>query len=84
MTTTDLALVETPTGPSTPPTQPTSDPGKTVDTVGALTTLTVAISGIAYNASQGGDLVGYPIGASFAAMAIGAVVLYRSPNGGLR
>ena len=82
MTTTDLALVATPTGPSTPPTVPPTDPGKTVDTYGALTVLAGSLTALSLNASQGGDLVGYPICATLAAAAVGAVVLYRHPNGG--
>jgi hypothetical protein len=72
------ALVEAPTGPSKPPTSPKPTREQTVNTIGALTVLAGAITGLATHNSP--DLVGYPIAATLAAAGIGAVVLYRSPR----
>lgn len=54
--------------------------GRKVDTAGALTVLTAAITGVAFTALNSPELVGYPIGATLAAIAISAPTLYRRPK----
>jgi hypothetical protein len=76
--TTDLALVETPTGPTTPPPLPKPAAGQKVDGIAAMTLVAGTLTALAVNVHNGPDLVGYPIGAALAATVIGGIVLARA------
>lgn len=77
--TTDLSLVESPTGPIVPP-----KPKTRIDTIASSVVLAGALTGLGFTANAAPELVFYPIGASLAATVIAAVVLVRTPPGGDR
>ena len=64
-----------------PANQPAPKPttSQNIDTAGSLIVLGGALTGLAFHAQNGPDLLGYPIAASLAATVIAAVVLVRTP-----
>ncbi len=78
MTTTDLTLVETPTGPTTPAPAPKPDKRQLADTVGALVVLTGALTGLAWTSMTDPDYALLALAAAMAAAVIGAVVSLTS------